>query len=124
MELVPILSTIILVGTVATFLLAVFAYILYKWRERHNREETPAHRAREVNEPHVLVESAGSQESVRPPEPPRPVEPTRPSQAPRPGSLFWEYTGEGFVPVSSDLTVEDPGEGQTEPVPETGSAWI
>jgi hypothetical protein len=37
MELVPILSTIILVGTVATFILAVFAYILYKVRERRTR---------------------------------------------------------------------------------------
>ncbi len=33
MEIVPILSTIILVGTVATFILAVAAYILYKMRE-------------------------------------------------------------------------------------------
>lgn len=38
MELVPILSTIILVGTIATFILAVFAYILYKVRERRTRE--------------------------------------------------------------------------------------
>lgn len=33
MEIVPILSTIILVGTVATFILAVAAYVLYKMRE-------------------------------------------------------------------------------------------
>ena len=33
MEIVPILSTIILVGTVATFILAVAAYVLYKIRE-------------------------------------------------------------------------------------------
>lgn len=38
MELVPILSTIILVGTIATFILAVFAYILYKVRERRTRD--------------------------------------------------------------------------------------
>lgn len=41
MELVPILSTIILVGTIATFILAVFAYILYKVRERRTREAGP-----------------------------------------------------------------------------------
>ena len=37
MELVPILSTIILVGTIATFILAVAAYVLYKIRERRAR---------------------------------------------------------------------------------------
>ncbi|MFK7846618.1 MAG: hypothetical protein AB8G77_15060 [Rhodothermales bacterium] len=38
MEIVPILSTIILVGTVATFILAVAAYILYKMREGSAQE--------------------------------------------------------------------------------------
>lgn len=33
MELIPILSTIILVATISTFLLAIGAYILYKVRE-------------------------------------------------------------------------------------------
>ncbi len=34
MELIPILSTIILIATISTFLLAIGAYILYKIRER------------------------------------------------------------------------------------------
>lgn len=34
MELIPILSTIILVATISTFLLAIGAYVLYKVRER------------------------------------------------------------------------------------------
>ncbi|HSL87858.1 MAG TPA: hypothetical protein VK870_01005 [Ignavibacteriaceae bacterium] len=34
MELIPILSTIILVATISTFLLSIGAYILYKIRER------------------------------------------------------------------------------------------
>lgn len=34
MELIPILSTIILVATISTFLLAIGAYILYKIREK------------------------------------------------------------------------------------------
>ncbi|RKY94914.1 MAG: hypothetical protein DRQ13_07705 [Ignavibacteriae bacterium] len=42
MELIPILSTIILVATISTFILAVGAYILYKIRER-KYEEAPAH---------------------------------------------------------------------------------
>ena len=33
MELIPILSTIILVATISTFVLAVGAYILYKVQE-------------------------------------------------------------------------------------------
>jgi len=41
MELIPILSTIILVATISTFILAVGAYILYKIRE-HKYQEAPA----------------------------------------------------------------------------------
>ncbi len=37
MELIPILSLIILVATITTFILAVCAYILYKIRERKGR---------------------------------------------------------------------------------------
>lgn len=38
MELIPILSTIILVATICTFILAVGAYILYKVRERRGEQ--------------------------------------------------------------------------------------
>ena len=38
MELIPILSTIILVATISTFILAVGAYILYKIRERKTQQ--------------------------------------------------------------------------------------
>ncbi len=54
MQLVPILSTIILVGTIATFILAVAAYVLYKIRERRAREEGVV-QTQYVQEPHVLV---------------------------------------------------------------------
>ncbi|MDP4114954.1 MAG: hypothetical protein Q8903_02400 [Bacteroidota bacterium] len=37
MELIPILSTIILVATMMTFILAIGAYILYKVRERRGQ---------------------------------------------------------------------------------------
>lgn len=37
MELIPILSLIVLVATISTFILAVGAYILYKIRERKGR---------------------------------------------------------------------------------------
>jgi len=39
MELIPILSLIMLVATIATFVLAIGAYILYKIRERNGRAE-------------------------------------------------------------------------------------
>ena len=43
MELIPILSTIILIGTIATFILAVGAYILYKRKERRQvKSSVPA----------------------------------------------------------------------------------
>jgi hypothetical protein len=38
MELIPILSTIILVATICTFILAIGAYILYKIRERRGEQ--------------------------------------------------------------------------------------
>jgi hypothetical protein len=37
MELIPILSTIILIATISTFLLAIGAYVLYKTRERRGQ---------------------------------------------------------------------------------------
>ncbi len=45
MELIPILSLIILVATISTFILAVGAYVLYKIRERKGKQnvvEQPA----------------------------------------------------------------------------------
>lgn len=38
MELIPILSTIILVATICTFILAIGAYILYKIREKKGEQ--------------------------------------------------------------------------------------
>ncbi|HKI79305.1 MAG TPA: hypothetical protein VKA26_12245 [Ignavibacteriaceae bacterium] len=38
MELIPILSTIILVATISTFILAIGAYILYKTRESKGQQ--------------------------------------------------------------------------------------
>lgn len=54
MELIPILSTIILVATISTFILAVGAYILYKVQEKkadeYARKEVERERA-ELLEP-------------------------------------------------------------------------
>lgn len=42
MELIPILSTIILVATISTFILAIGAYILYKVRESRGQQASVA----------------------------------------------------------------------------------
>jgi hypothetical protein len=41
MELIPVLSTIILVATITTFILAIGAYILYKRREKYSERYVP-----------------------------------------------------------------------------------
>jgi uncharacterized membrane protein len=58
MELIPILSLIILVATISTFILAVGAYILYKVRERKGRTsaaEQPAAIEAELVTPSKVV---------------------------------------------------------------------
>ena len=139
MEIVPILSTIILVGTIATFILAVAAYILYKIRERRVREESTGV-SHSMPEPHVLVaprqQTLGipsqqmqpsstnvfvGQQAQPQPQPQRQV--TVQQQPAVENSLFWEYTDEGFVPVRP----EDPSE-QEEEVErrqdDDGYAWL
>ena len=121
MQLVPILSTIILVGTIATFILAVAAYVLYKIRERRAREEGVI-QTQYVQEPHVLVTPqqttlAAPQQQAAPatnvfvaPSMAAPSQqaPVAPQQQVAPASmqaqpaepqnsLFWEYTDEGFL---------------------------
>jgi len=49
MELIPILSTIILVATISTFILAVGAYILYKVQEK----KADQYARKEVKEEHA-----------------------------------------------------------------------
>jgi hypothetical protein len=56
MELIPILSTIILVATISTFLLAIGAYILYKTREKRGQIAVAPHQAEIVAE---IVTPAG-----------------------------------------------------------------
>ncbi len=60
MELIPILSTIILVATISTFMLAVGAYILYKVRERKGSQAS-AQQPAEVKAELITPASAPSQ---------------------------------------------------------------
>jgi hypothetical protein len=58
MDLIPILSTIVLVMTIATCILAVAAYFLYKARERKARKQRDNGTAPalvQAEEPHMLV---------------------------------------------------------------------
>ena len=63
MELIPILSTIILVATISTFMLAVGAYILYKVRERRGIQAVSPQPS-EVNAELVTPVSASSHQPV------------------------------------------------------------
>lgn len=125
MQLVPILSTIILVGTIATFILAVAAYILYKIRERKARE-APARPT--APEPHVLVApqvvaGAPAPAAVYTEPAAQPLPPGQPLQTAEPeGSLFWEYTDEGFVPAGAARPQKPAPKPATDE--DNGFAWL
>jgi len=137
MELVPILSTIILVGTIATFILAVAAYILYKIRERRSYQEGGTTTISQ-REPHVLltpqqqvaaIEAQPAQTNVyvapamQATAPPVVVQPQ--VQAPEPqNSLFWEYTDEGFVPVRPEEPGRQEDSRESERKQDDGYAWL
>ena len=63
MELIPILSTIILVATISTFILAIGAYILYKIREAKGLQ-TSAQRPAEVKGELVTPAASPVQEHI------------------------------------------------------------
>lgn len=64
MELIPILSTIILVATISTFILAIGAYILYKIRESRPSDVV----SRKKNQKAELVEPEENLNIVQTPE--------------------------------------------------------
>ncbi len=125
MELVPILSTIILVGTVATFILAVAAYILYKIRERRVLENGSSTMSVDTS-PHVLVSpSPFPVESAPSPAKAPPITAAEADQVPsRRGSLFWEYTDEGFVPVRPEASGLSSESEESERAPNGSSPWL
>ncbi|PKL82898.1 MAG: hypothetical protein CVV24_07675 [Ignavibacteriae bacterium HGW-Ignavibacteriae-3] len=131
MELIPILSLIILVATISTFILAVGAYILYKVRERKGITADavqPAALPAELVTPAPLMPDYAQQEQARGPElrptfvgsavPPtygdryqRPTaESARSFEADQnaPKKKFMRYTNEGYVdPSQQDRKQED-----------------
>ena len=109
MELIPVLSTIILVATISTFLLAIGAYILYKIRESRGLRSAapePATVRAELYTPSevpVQVPKAGPEVAPQPvyyqpvPAPAfqRASESTAQHQATE--TKFRKYTSEGYV---------------------------
>ena len=98
MELIPVLSTIILVATISTFILAIGAYILYKIRERKGLQATapvPSYIRGELYTP--------AETSAQVPQP-------GPAIAPRPAYFepkpvehkFLKYTSEGYIDPSKE----------------------
>jgi len=126
MELIPILSTIILVATICTYILAIGAYILYKIRERRG-EQAPQPQPSSVhaelvtpgemevaNEPHYMKTSpkpgvyTGSAEYQQTK---RKLYSTAEEEAARyerlrkqksTGKKFLKYTSEGYVTTEED----------------------
>ncbi|HSQ73951.1 MAG TPA: hypothetical protein VLT13_00230 [Bacteroidota bacterium] len=41
MELIPVFSLIVLVATIGTFILAVAAYVMFRFKERRGRQSSP-----------------------------------------------------------------------------------
>jgi hypothetical protein len=139
MQLVPILSTIILVGTLATFILAVSAYVLYKMREKQASQDRVARPVQHQDQTHVLVSSTPQSASIPAAQSatypaPASIMPTQaaPMQSsvsaqtaaqPEPQkSLFWEYTDEGFVPVQP--RDENATDQHMEEEQDDGFAWL
>ncbi len=93
MELIPILSTIILVATISTFILAIGAYILYKIREsrgEHYVAAGPSEVRAELVTPAVApvreVERAPTQVVVQ-----QPIASSGPMQQPQPLFVQQQY---------------------------------
>ena len=111
MELIPVLSTIILVATICTFLLAIGAYILYKVREGKGQQvvaPTPSTVNAELLTPAeapVLVPQQGPAIAPLVYFEPKPAPSIQPEAAnyPQPKEhKFLKYTSEGYVVPSKE----------------------
>jgi hypothetical protein len=126
MELIPILSTIILVATICTFILAIGAYILYKIRERRGEQAqysppstvqaelvAPEEGIRPVEQYHKrsaegrstyqeLRSSAGEKADYYPSGEEETTGHDRRKKQKTTGNKFLKYTSEGYVPTEED----------------------
>ncbi|NWF50728.1 MAG: hypothetical protein HXY49_09310 [Ignavibacteriaceae bacterium] len=118
MELIPILSTIILVATISTFILAIGAYVLYKVRERRGTQQTVQTQTTvqaevlspitaPVQQPVYVEPRKGQQpmQSVHTPKPkeyPGPEQQQAPEQRVSSDGKILRYTSEGYVSTKED----------------------
>jgi hypothetical protein len=111
MELIPVLSTIILVATISTFLLAIGAYILYKIRESKGQQAVapvPSTVSADIYTPAeipVQIPKQGPEIAPQPVYEPKPA-PSRQTEA---GSYsqpkehkFLKYTSDGYIIPSKE----------------------
>jgi hypothetical protein len=126
MELIPILSTIILVATICTFILAIGAYILYKIRERRGEQAQysppstvqaelvapeegmqpvePYHmKSSEGRDTYQERRSSGSERAeYYPSGEDENARQNRIKKQKKTGKKFLKYTSEGYVPTEED----------------------
>jgi hypothetical protein len=98
MELIPVFSLIVLVATFGTFIMAIGAYVMFRYKERRGRASGP--QVAPAYEADVIA-----------PEPvdiPQPAPPSRmsPRRTFSPDDTLAQYTAEGYVPVK-DKTAEE-----------------
>jgi hypothetical protein len=98
MELIPIFSLIVLVATFGTFIMAIGAYVMFRYKERRGRATGPQ------------VAPAYEADVVAP-EPidiPQPVNPGRTAvrRAYSPDDTLAQYTPDGYVPVKEKTSEE------------------
>lgn len=110
MDIVPILTVTILAVTILTLILSVFAYVLYKLKERKNNHRNNNHKvASETQQTTVQKEivvipasagtgpvKEGTESRVEKSAP----EPALVKKEEETTPLFWRYTPKGYVPVS------------------------
>jgi hypothetical protein len=109
MELIPVLSTIILVATISTFLLAIGAYILYKIREGKGQQVVAPIPSTVKAELYTPAETNVQVPKQGPEIAPQPVY-FEPKPQPEVGNYsmtkehkFLKYTSEGYVVPSEDV---------------------
>lgn len=115
MDIVPILTVTILAVTILTLILSVFAYVLYKLKERRNNHNnnkskvTGESQQTTIQKEIVVIPSSESTGSIK-----QSAEPAVEKPAPEPAPakkeeettpLFWRYTPRGYVPVSEKMKV-------------------
>ena len=98
MELIPVFSLIVLVATFGTFVMAIGAYVMFRYRERRGRTSGP--QVAPAYEADVIA-----------PEPvdiPQPAPPSRANvrRAYSPDDTLAQYTPDGYVPVKEKTAEE------------------